>query len=73
MGHGTSSMAMNESEVAQLASVSIALLRKWRRQGTGPRFLKLGRLVRYLVKDVDAWLNSQVFEGGQHQEPEEEE
>lgn len=68
MDHSENTLAMNESQVAQLASVSIALVRKWRRQGTGPRFLKLGRLIRYRVKDVDAWLDSQVFDGGQCRE-----
>jgi predicted DNA-binding transcriptional regulator AlpA len=55
--------AMSESELARKASVSIAVLRKWRREGRGPRFLKLGRLVRYLVGDVDIWLHSHAFGG----------
>ena len=57
--------AMSESELARKASVSIAVLRKWRREGRGPRFLKLGRLVRYLVGDVDIWLHSHASGGNQ--------
>jgi predicted DNA-binding transcriptional regulator AlpA len=57
--------AITESELARRASVSIAVLRKWRREGRGPRFLKLGRLVRYLVGDVDAWLHSNSFDCGE--------
>ncbi len=60
-----SAAAMTESELARRASVSVAVLRKWRREGKGPRFLKLGRLVRYLVGDVDDWLQSHAFEGSQ--------
>jgi len=57
--------AMTESELARRASVSVAALRKWRRDGTGPRFLRLGRLIRYLVGDVDIWLHSHAFGGNQ--------
>jgi predicted DNA-binding transcriptional regulator AlpA len=56
--------AMSETELARRISVSTAVLRKWRREGNGPRFLKLGRLVRYLVSDVDAWLEARSFDGG---------
>ena len=57
--------AMTESELARKASVSVAVLRKWRREGRGPRFLKLGRLIRYLAGDVDIWLHSHAFGGSQ--------
>jgi predicted DNA-binding transcriptional regulator AlpA len=50
--------AITESELARRAAVSTAVLRKWRREGTGPRFVRLGRCVRYLVADVDTWLRS---------------
>lgn len=32
----------------------------WRIQGTGPRFIKCGRLVRYAVADLDAYLEAQT-------------
>jgi predicted DNA-binding transcriptional regulator AlpA len=56
--------AVSETELARRIDVSTAVLRKWRREGNGPRFLKLGRLVRYLVSDVDAWLDARSFHGG---------
>lgn len=59
-----SARAVSETELARRVSVSTAVLRKWRREGKGPRFLKLGRLVRYLVSDVDAWLEARSFDGG---------
>jgi len=59
-----SARAVSESELARRADVSIAVLRKWRREGRGPRFLKLGRLIRYLVRDVDAWLEAHAVDGG---------
>jgi hypothetical protein len=33
-------------------------LRKWRVEKRGPRFLKMGSLVRYRQVDVDVWLES---------------
>lgn len=65
MGHNDDrANALSESELARRANVSIAALRKWRREGTGPRFLKLGRLVRYLAQDVDRWLEAHAVVSG---------
>jgi predicted DNA-binding transcriptional regulator AlpA len=57
-------LAISESELARRANVSIAVLRKWRRESKGPRHLKLGRLVRYLARDVDAWLEEHAVDAG---------
>jgi excisionase family DNA binding protein len=46
--------ALTEREVAELLRLSVATLRAWRHRGKGPRFLRLGRSVRYLPSDVDA-------------------
>ena len=40
--------ALTEREVADLLGLSVATLRAWRHRGQGPRFLRLGRAVRYL-------------------------
>ena len=58
MPYMNDSAAMSESELAQTANVSIAALRKWRRERKGPRYLKLGRLVRYAVKIGNAWVRT---------------
>jgi predicted DNA-binding transcriptional regulator AlpA len=41
---------------------SLAALAQWRYQGLGPRFIKLGRNVRYRVSDVEAWLDQQTVQ-----------
>jgi predicted DNA-binding transcriptional regulator AlpA len=64
MNQGDFTTAINESEVARRANVSVAVIRKWRREKTGPRFLKLGRLVRYRARDVEAWLDLHAVESG---------
>jgi len=33
---------------------------QWRHHGKGPRSIKVGRHVRYLVSDVDTWLAAQA-------------
>ena len=44
--------ALTEREVAESLGLSVATLRAWRHRGKGPRFLRLGRSVRYLPSDL---------------------
>lgn len=46
-------------EVADYLVVPAATLAQWRYLGQGPRFLKVGRFVRYRWSDVEAWLAGQ--------------
>jgi excisionase family DNA binding protein len=50
---------MTEAGVAQSLGISKVTLYSWRAQAKGPRFTKIGRLVRYRSSDVDAWLEEQ--------------
>ncbi len=40
--------------------VSERTLQRWRLEGVGPKFLKLGRLVRYRQSDLDRWVDAQL-------------
>lgn len=51
---------MTEAEVSQLLCVSKAALRRWRREGRGPRFGKLERCVRYLVSDLRQFVEERL-------------
>ena len=42
------------------APVSERTLQRWRLEGVGPKFLKLGRLVRYRKSDLDRWVDGQL-------------
>ena len=44
---------MNETQVADFLNMSLASLRKWRLFRKGPKFLKIGRSVRYRRQDRD--------------------
>jgi excisionase family DNA binding protein len=50
------SFLLDERAVSETLSVSLATVRRWRYMGGGPRFLKLGNLVRYKREDLDQWL-----------------
>jgi excisionase family DNA binding protein len=49
---------MTEVELSERLNVSLASLRRWRLEGRGPRFVKVGSLVRYRPEDLDEWLAS---------------
>jgi hypothetical protein len=42
----------HEHGFQQMLGLSVATLRAWRHRGRGPRFLRLGRSVRYLPSDL---------------------
>jgi len=49
---------LTERDVAKRLQASLAAIRKWRLQGRGPAYLKIGTLVRYRRSDLDLWLSS---------------
>jgi excisionase family DNA binding protein len=49
---------LTEDDVAKELNLSLASLRRWRLEKRGPRFIKVGSLVRYRPEDVEAWLAS---------------
>jgi predicted DNA-binding transcriptional regulator AlpA len=52
---------IGERDLAKRLAISISFVRKLRRLKRGPRFLKLGRAVRYSATDIADWLNSQAI------------
>jgi hypothetical protein len=59
----TANALMDETVLAQQLNVTVHALRRWRTEGRPPRFIKIGRLVRYRPEDVAAWLDSQPVGG----------
>ncbi len=49
---------LTEKEVAQQIKVSLASLRRWRLLQRGPRFVKVGALVRYRAENLEQWLET---------------
>jgi hypothetical protein len=50
---------LNERETARLLRISVQLLRKWRANGSGPEYIKLGKCVRYSTRDIERYVLSQ--------------
>ncbi len=56
--------ALTEIETAQYIGMSRSFLRQSRMEGNrgnrtkAPKFIKIGRSVRYLIEDLDNWLDS---------------
>ncbi|HEY0875207.1 MAG TPA: helix-turn-helix domain-containing protein [Vicinamibacterales bacterium] len=55
--HTTPPPALAEREASTYIGYRPAALRCWRREGRGPAYVRHGRSVRYLVRDLDAWLD----------------
>lgn len=53
--------ALDTHEAAARTGLSSSYLRKLRLTGTGPRFMKLGRAVRYRESDLNAWLDARCI------------
>jgi excisionase family DNA binding protein len=53
---------LTDVEVAARLGVSRFTVRSWRLKGCGPRFLKMGRAVRYRSQDVDDYERQALVE-----------
>lgn len=58
-----------QPEIAQVLRKSEPWLERARSYGGGPKFLKLGRSVRYRKSDVLAWINSHAPVGSTSEYP----
>lgn len=54
---------LTETDVSKHLRVSVACVRRWRLEHRGPRFLKIGSLVRYRPEDVEEWINARPVGG----------
>ena len=57
-GNRVAVLLLTEPEVAGRLRVSLACLRRWRLERRGPRFLKVGSLVRYPADELNRWIES---------------
>ncbi len=55
---------LTETEVAEILRCTKAALRRWRREGRGPRFIRVGRLIRYRLSDVEEFLEKNASTQG---------
>lgn len=55
---GSAGKLLSTSAAAEHLSVSEKTLAQWRWRGGGPKFCKLGRLVRYRIEDLNSFVAS---------------
>lgn len=53
---------LTTAQLADLLGIQPQTLRKWAMEGRGPRRVKVGRLTRYRLGDVSAWLDANASE-----------
>lgn len=51
---------LNTTQLADRLTNRKNTIEGWRVKGIGPRYVKIGRLVRYRIEDVEAWLEKQT-------------
>lgn len=56
MSHFENNELWTDGTVAQCLGVSVVTLRRWRREGRGPKFIKEGRQVLYRRSTITDWL-----------------
>jgi len=53
--------SLDRAELADLLGVSIRTLARWAKNGDGPKFIKLGGIVKYRISEVEDWMNENSF------------
>ena len=53
---------LSERQVQEIYGFTIPYLRRARRERRGPRFLKIGKLVRYKRSDIETYLTAHAVE-----------
>ncbi len=56
-----SSNNLTTPQAARYLNFEETTLEQWRWNGRGPRFVKIGRHVRYRLSDLDAFIQERVF------------
>jgi predicted DNA-binding transcriptional regulator AlpA len=56
---------LSVDDLAERYGVAVQTVYQWNHRGTGPRFVKVGRLPRYRLTDIIAWEDSRASGGGE--------
>lgn len=66
MGNNINERWLSRQELADHLGLPVKTLAQWASKGTGPRYSKFGRHVRYLMADVIDWEREQFAEDKRH-------
>jgi hypothetical protein len=53
---GIDQVFKTEDQVAKCLGYSRRAMRKWRTAGSGPPYFRVGRSIRYRMRDVEMWM-----------------
>ena len=51
-------LLLTEGEVAEVLKCTKSALRRWRREERGPRYVRVGRLIRYRQPDLELFIEN---------------
>lgn len=57
---GTDDQLIDQLAMCRMLGITTKTAETWRVRGRGPRFIKVGSLVRYRKADIQAWLTSRT-------------
>jgi hypothetical protein len=49
---------LNAEEASQFIGAAVQTLARWRCEGGGPPFIRVGRKIMYAIDDLIAWMNA---------------
>jgi len=49
--------SLNEKQTAKVLGIAVQTLRNWRHQRKGPKYIKMGRSVRYQQDDLQEYID----------------
>ena len=50
---------LSTKAVSNIIGAKPQTIARWRCEGSGPEFVKVGSLVRYMMKDIESWIEQQ--------------
>ncbi len=58
MGTAETAVLLSPKATARRLGFSVVTLWRWRRDGVGPRFVKVGAVVRYSIEELNAFVQA---------------
>ncbi len=52
---------LTDKQVARLFNCTVFALRRWRREGRGPKFVRVQRMVRYRERDIEEFIKRRII------------
>ena len=66
---GRQKQVLDINDAAELIGVTVACMRKWKREKRGPTYFQAGRLIRYRRADVENWIGQNTVSHRPSQQP----